>query len=209
MLGTFFKQQIIFQWDFRSSRFSIFSIDADALKSTCSETGGVFIESSKSDVDDIVALLSQSIQTSQATLAFITEREKESVTDIHIDNSITEDCYRIGIKLTGSFSLAQLATPDGSLVVDLLNTDSLVSSGLDFEVVYQGPGLLNMNFKPNVEGTWQLQVNPTSSQYSTDISAACTFNFLAKMYRLDWNSTHPSLAQIQGQPISSETLWHL
>ena len=41
------------------------TIDAEALKNTCSQTGGVFIESSKSDVDDIVALLSQSIQTSK------------------------------------------------------------------------------------------------------------------------------------------------
>ena len=91
------------------------TIDAEALKNTCSQTGGVFIESSKADVDDIVALLSQSIQTSKATLSLIGERSQESQTDIHVDNSIAEDCYRIGIKLTGSLQLAQLATPDGSI----------------------------------------------------------------------------------------------
>ena len=38
---------------------------ANALQKTCEETGGSFIESSKADVDDIVALLSQSIKTSE------------------------------------------------------------------------------------------------------------------------------------------------
>lgn len=100
--------------------------------------------------------------------------------------------------------MAQLASPDASLVVDLLSSDSIVSSGLDFEIVYQGPGLLNMNFKPNLEGIWRLNVTP-NTVYSTEISGYCTFNFLAKFYRLDWNSTHPSLAQIQGQPIATST----
>ena len=42
-----------------------FSPVADALQTTCQETGGLFIESSKVDVADIVALLSQSIKTSE------------------------------------------------------------------------------------------------------------------------------------------------
>ena len=36
-----------------------------ALEETCEETGGLLIESSKVDVDDIVGLLSQSIKTSE------------------------------------------------------------------------------------------------------------------------------------------------
>ena len=104
-----------------------------------------------------------------------------------------------------SYFLDEILLPlqTGSLVVDLLDSDSIVSSGLDFEIVYQGPGLLNLNFKPTLEGIWELNVTP-NTVYSTEISGYCTFNFLAKFYRLDWNSTQPSLAQIQGQPIASK-----
>ena len=94
-------------------------------------------------------------------------------------------------------------------MVDLLDSDSIVSSGLDIQIVYQGPGLFNFDFKPNLEGIWLLSKDWQSSKPSTEISAACTFNFLAKFYRLDWDSTHPSLAKIQGQPIASNSFQSL
>ena len=40
-------------------------VDEEALQHICTGSGGQFLESSKTDVQDIVALLSQSIQTSQ------------------------------------------------------------------------------------------------------------------------------------------------
>ena len=40
-------------------------VDEEALQHVCTGSGGQFLESSKTDVQDIVALLSQSIQTSQ------------------------------------------------------------------------------------------------------------------------------------------------
>ena len=51
--------------------FHFHSPDADALQMTCEKTGGRFIESSKVDVDDIVALLSQSIKSSEVRLSSI------------------------------------------------------------------------------------------------------------------------------------------
>ena len=40
----------------------------ERLRETCTQTGGLFMESSKTDVDDIVALLSQSIESSKVTI---------------------------------------------------------------------------------------------------------------------------------------------
>ena len=39
----------------------------EGLRETCSATGGLFMESSKIDVGDIVALLSQSIESSKVS----------------------------------------------------------------------------------------------------------------------------------------------
>ena len=46
--------------------------DEEALQHICTGSGGQFLESSKTDVQDIVALLSQSIQTSQVNFLNIT-----------------------------------------------------------------------------------------------------------------------------------------
>ena len=43
-------------------------VDEEALQHICTGSGGQFLESSKTDVQDIVTLLSQSIQTSQVNL---------------------------------------------------------------------------------------------------------------------------------------------
>ena len=54
----------------KKSKINVIWTDGQAnvnpgLAETCEETGGLLIESSKVDVDDIVGLLSQSIKTSE------------------------------------------------------------------------------------------------------------------------------------------------
>ena len=86
-----------------------------------------------------------------------------------------------------------------------MNDDSSISaSGLNIEIIYRGASLLEFTFKPNEEGTWNLEVDPEKEQmFSAEISASCTFNFLASFDYLDMNTTHPSLQTLPGQPISS------
>ncbi len=45
----------------------------------------------------------------------------------------------------------------GSLSIDLYNDTELASSGLDFDVVFRDPtNLLDLTFRPNAQGAWQL-----------------------------------------------------
>jgi hypothetical protein len=53
-------------------------------------------------------------------------------------------------------------------IVDVLDESSIISSGLSFEIVYQGPKLFTFNFKPNIEGGW-VMIPVTSGQYSTEV----------------------------------------
>lgn len=52
--------------------------------------------------------------------------------------------------------------------MDVLDDSSIISSGLSFEIVYQGPKLFTFNFKPNIEGGW-VMIPVTSGQYTTEV----------------------------------------
>ena len=84
------------------------------------------------------------------------------------------------------------------------DNSSISASGLNIEIIYSGSSLLEFTYKPNEEGTWNLEVDPEESKsFASEISATCTFNFLATFDYLDMNTTHPSLQTLPGQPISS------
>ena len=167
-----------------------------------------------------MALLSQSIQTTKATLSLITDDKFSTTTPIYVDNSLNSPCYRVSISLSGNLNNVLLNSPNGNfsdlnfksyfndgilddLVIDVFDNSSIISSGLSFEIVYRSQNLINFNFKPDREGMWTLKSESTS-QFTLEVAASCTFNFLANLYRLDWDSSHPSLAIINGQPISSK-----
>ena len=79
-------------------------------------------------------------------------------------------------------------------MIDMNDDSSISASGLNIEIIYRGASLLEFTFKPNEEGTWNLEVDPEKEQmFSAEISASCTFNFLASFDYLDMNTTHPSL----------------
>ena len=133
-----------------------------------------------------------------------TKYVSSSQTEIPVDNSISETCYRISLSVTGSMTTLLLHSPNNEIVVDLFDNSSLINSGLNFEVVYQGASLVSLSFRPHREGIWILDAEAESIQHTIDVAALCTFNFLADFYRLDWDTTHPNLALIHGQPIASE-----
>ena len=85
----------------------------------------------------------------------------------------------------------------------MADNSSISASGLNIEIIYRGANLLDFTYKPNEEGAWHLDVLPNGQTYSTEISAICTFNFLADFDYLDLNTTHPSMQTLPGQPISS------
>ena len=89
-------------------------------------------------------------------------------------------------------------------IVDMADDSSIAASGLNIEIIYRGPSLLDFTYKPNEEGVWHLDVTPINGQiYSTEISAICTFSFLSDFDYLDLNTTHPTMQVLPGQPISS------
>ncbi len=90
-------------------------MDADELQRTCQETGGLFLESSKTDVEDIVNLLSETIKSSKATLSFVRDRTTAEKTSIFVDNSLDNGDYRPEAKVSGGIAGATLASPSGKL----------------------------------------------------------------------------------------------
>lgn len=99
-----------------------FSTAAPDLKLICSQTGGLFIEISKVDVEDIVNLLSQSIKTSQATLSYTTELSGATKTKIFVDNSLMNiDGSRVETKVSGSLSEVSLRSPNSMIYFETLH----------------------------------------------------------------------------------------
>ena len=89
-------------------------------------------------------------------------------------------------------------------MVNMYDDSSISASGLNIEIIYRGPTLLDFTYKPNEEGIWNLDIAPKNGKtYSTEISGICTFNFLADFEYLDLNTTHPALQTLPGQPITS------
>ena len=71
------------------------------------------------------------------------------------------------------------------------DNSSISASGLNIEIIYSGSSLLEFTYKPNEEGTWNLEVDPEEGKsFASEISATCTFNFLATFDYLDMNTTH-------------------
>ena len=97
---------------------------------------------------------------------------------------------------------------DGTYV-DMNDESSINDSGLDIDVLFDLPSLLDFTFKPDTIGWWSFEVYPSgnitdSTRVTSEISASCTFNFLGDFDYLDLNTTHPSLQAIPGQPITSK-----
>ena len=145
---------------------------------------------------------------------------------IYVDSSIDNNEYRIHASVSGNTKSIFLKSPSGKIrihkicskmnrekkvniwiseatVVDMADNSSISASGLNIEIIYRGANLLDFTYKPNEEGAWHLDVLPNGQTYSTEISAICTFNFLADFDYLDLNTTHPSMQTLPGQPISS------
>ena len=90
-----------------------------------------------------------------------------------------------------------------------MNCESCINgSGLDMDILFDLPSLLDFTFKPDTIGRWSFNVYPNGnindSRVTSEISASCTFNFLGDFEYLDLNTTHPSLQAIPGQPITSK-----
>ena len=120
--------------------FVLNSPNADALQITCEKTGGRFIESSKVDVDDIVALLSQSIKSSevrnpksgqkyfpkfhslsfQSVIGSQTGLKEKTKVPIYVDSSIDDHNYRIHAKVTGKAQEVILHSPSGTSMFHFL-----------------------------------------------------------------------------------------
>ena len=56
-------------------------------------------------------------------------------------------------------------------VVDVLDDNSIISSGLNFEIIYKGSNLINFKFKPNIEGVWLM----TSFMNGESTTEVCSF----------------------------------
>ena len=142
---------------------------------------------------------------------------------IFVDSSIDNNEYRIHAKVSENIDNIHLKSPSGNIyikkslstinfisfsileatVVNMYDDSSISASGLNIEIIYRGPSLLDFTYKPNEEGIWNLDIDPKNGKtYSTEISGICTFNFLADFNYLDLNTTHPALQTLPGQPIT-------
>ena len=119
-------------------------------------------------------------------------------TEIFVDNSAANPNYKIEISITGVISSLFIFSPNSKYlinffiifhfliqssvikivldetVVDVLDDSSIISSGLNFEIIYKGSNLINFKFKPNIEGVWLM----TSSMNGESTTEVVTYFFL-------------------------------
>ena len=65
-------------------------------------------------------------------------------------------------------------------VVDVLDDSSIISSGLNFEIIYKGSNLINFKFRPNIEGVW-LMASSMNGESTTEVLTICNIYLHAKL----------------------------
>ena len=167
----------------------------------CSATGGLCIQFSKVDADQIVELLSSSMEESKAIIGQYKDLTGQMFLQIQLDTSlVTEPDSWTEVQISGRMGQMVLQNPAQDVTVDLSDDAAMAASGLQMEVTIRLPDLLYFKFKPNSAGKWLLALD-SSSTYSVTVLASCTFSFLGSFRYLDLASNHPNLHKLPGRPV--------
>merc|ERR1712179_382404 len=122
----------------------------------CIATGGLCIPSNKVDTDEIVGILSKSVETAKATIALYSNLTGDVFLIFPIDNFWESglEKARVEVKIAGGVSLAVLTSNSTIETVNLLDDESVSASSLDIEMIVRQDGLLYFSFRPDVVGDW-------------------------------------------------------
>ena len=163
----------------------------------CSATGGLCIKFDKVDADQIVALLSSSIEESKAVIAMVKGASSFRGMKVYLDSSLVATQSTTEFRISGLMTFMNLQSPDGP-VVDLTDDEAMAAAGMN--VTLRLSDLLQFSFKPAVAGEWLLMIN-SNGLYDVTVQASCTFSFLSTFSYLDLQTNHPNLQAVPGRPV--------
>ncbi|KAK7079818.1 hypothetical protein SK128_002467, partial [Halocaridina rubra] len=171
-----------------------FLTGVNEYKRLAAETGGLFIEIDKFDIDDITGILEDGVEESEVEI-----RMREGVTGTQTVTFPVDDSINyIQVLIVGSISTALLT--DGGVTFDLTNATSLEGQP-GVEVITISQTLKSIKFSNLTIGMWTLQVHSETTEYSASVSALSTLGFLAEFCELMLQPPRPSYRIIRGRPL--------
>ena len=109
------------------------------------------------------------------------------------------------MKVTGQYMTSVcLSLAAFECLVDIFDSSSVANSDLKIEINFLDDSLVDISFSPTQTDTWVLTVD-SNYDWSYEITANATFNFLADFRNLDESGPRPNLRKVSGRPVVGST----
>ncbi|XP_066942227.1 LOW QUALITY PROTEIN: uncharacterized protein [Macrobrachium rosenbergii] len=169
----------------------------DEYKRLAAETGGLFIEIDKFDIDEIIGILEDVVEESTVAIRMRDEVTGSQEINFPVDDSV--DYFQVVI--AGEISSSTLT--DGDLTFDLMDKASLEEQE-GVQVVSHSPSLKSIKFANLTVGMWDLEVNGGTAEFSASVSALSSLGLLAEFTELNLRPPRPGYKVIRGRPLIGE-----
>ncbi|XP_068232515.1 von Willebrand factor A domain-containing protein 7-like [Palaemon carinicauda] len=164
-------------------------------------TGGLFIPSDKFDIDAIVPIIGEGVESANVDIIILKNITGNQQINIPIDDSV----FDFELRVTGVLTHGKLTDPTGK-VFDLRHQGSLESDP-DVEIVVYTDGFRAIGFHNLHYGMWRLDVTSLHS-YDVLVTGNSTLNWLGGFSILDPSPPHPHYMDIDGRPLTN-TVYYL
>ncbi|XP_069161847.1 uncharacterized protein [Procambarus clarkii] len=159
-------------------------------------TGGAFIEINKFDVDEILGIMQDGVEESQASLSMRSSVRGLQVVPFPVDDSVSN----FTVTISGDVTVAVLSHTSG-VTFDLTNEEELEAT-TGVHVVSHTNELKSITFSNQSIGQWTLEADGGTTDYSLAISGSSTLSFLSEFCDLVTEPPRPTYRLIMGQPIT-------
>ncbi|XP_064083933.1 LOW QUALITY PROTEIN: uncharacterized protein LOC135199706 [Macrobrachium nipponense] len=170
----------------------------DEYKRLAAETGGLFIEIDKFDIDEIIGILEDVVEESTVAIRMRDEVTGSQKINFPVDDSVNY----FQVVIAGEIMSSTLT--DGDLTFDLMDKASLEERD-GVEVVSHSTSLKSIKFANMTIGMWDLEVNGAAAEFSASISALSSLGLLTEFTDLDLRPSRPGYNKvIRGRPLIGE-----
>ncbi|XP_068223894.1 LOW QUALITY PROTEIN: uncharacterized protein [Palaemon carinicauda] len=183
----------------------------EEYKRLAAETGGIFIEIDKFDIDEIIGILEDVVEESTVAIRVREEVAGTQKVDFPVDDSVNYFQVVIAGQVTAStltdgglaVSVILLRSEKRKLVFDLMDKASLEEHE-GVQVVSHSDSLKSIKFANLTIGTWELEVNGESGEFSASVSALSSLGLLAEFCEVNLLPPRPGYKLIRGRPLIGE-----
>lgn len=167
----------------------------DEYRRLADSTGGLFIPSSKFEVDAITPILGDSVQSVDVDITMLKDVTGEHLIQVPIDDSIQD----FEVQLVGYMDSAVMKDMTGT-TYDLLDNAALEAAAV--EVVTSSAALRLLRFTNPRFGPWTLDL-AADSAYSVNVNANSSLSWLGGFSVLDPSPPHPHFSEVEGRPLTN------